>query len=205
VKIFKNNFDALAWAMSAFSIIGGIARFNQVGLNGIFADLYAWYHAIAHAIFTYILAWPVLLIWPELRVPAWIMDVAVTLYVLTLMGSRIVAAHAVESMAKMPAGPIRRTLAYVTFAVIIYVFSLGMTVTLVGPAASVYAILKGGAFVIGWPKSWTLIMVEGAADRAELRGIYVRTFWGAVATAMFVVAFFVLNAYAPGELADIPG
>lgn len=176
-------------------------RFFQVGLNGIFADLYAWYHAVAHAIFSYVVAWPIFLIWPDWTVPGWLVDVAVALFVLTLIGARIVAANAVASMDKMPTGPIRRALAYATFGALIYLQSLVMTVLLIGPAGTIYAILKGGAFVAGWPKSWLLIMGEDAAGRTELRAIYVRTFWGALATAAAVVVFFVLNAYAPGALA----
>lgn len=89
MKIFKNTIEVIGWALSAFSIIGIVVRFKQVGLNGVFADLYAWYHAVAHAVFTYVVAWPVLLIWRDLHVPGWVVDTLVALYVLTLLGSRI--------------------------------------------------------------------------------------------------------------------
>lgn len=204
MKIFKNTLEVIGWALSAFSFIGIIVRYNEVGLNGIFADLYAWHHAVAQAIFNYILAWPVFLIWPRLDVPGWIVDAAVALFALTVIGSRVTVAHVLETSERTPALPIQRFLAHATLAVIFYVVCLIMTITLAGPAFTLWSISKGGALALGWPKGWTLIVAEDEISRMELRKIYVRTFWGAVFTVAAVLAFFVLNAYAPGALAELP-
>lgn len=198
--MFKSWYWLLGTLATAFSLIGLVQSLFRVGLRGVFADFAAWSHSWAEWMYSWVVGWPIQVIWPQISPPGWVIDGAVVLYVLTLLGARVVAAETFKTISPGALSlPIwKRRFALVALGGLFYLASLALTVTLIGPVASIYAIVKGGAIFLDFPKSWTRVHDGDEASRAQLRALFVGTFGSAATAVLLALAFFAANAYGPG-------